>query len=156
MDFILWACRLMHLVSVVVWFGGLIFLNVVMLPVLQYEGQGRSKALVATLNRFRGFIWSSFWTALITGILLMLLSPRFLWFDYSTTWQKLLVVKQTAFLLTGFFSWQTAKVVDRLEESLNEPGDVFESWRLTYVKLIRRTIFLGILALLCSAGMAVA
>ena len=155
MDFVLWACRLMHVVSVVVWFGGLIFVNAVLLPVSQHEGQSRSNATLATLNRFNGFVWSSLWTALITGLLLMLLSPRFLWFDYSTVWQKLLAVKQAAFLLAGFFSWQTAKVVGRMGETQLEP-EVFESWRLTYVKLIRRTIFLGLLALLCAAGMMVA
>ena len=153
MDFVLWASRLMHVVSVVVWFGGLIFLNVVMLPVSHYEGQSRSNATVAILTRFNGFVWSSLWTALITGFLLMLLSPRFLWFDYSTMWQKLLAVKQIAFLLAGFFSWQTAKVAGRMKEAQNEP-DVYESWRLTYVKLLRRTIFVGLLALLGSAGMA--
>ncbi|MBI4429477.1 MAG: hypothetical protein HY562_10205 [Ignavibacteriales bacterium] len=154
MDFVLWASRLMHVVSVVVWFGGLIFLNVVMLPVSHHEGESRSKAAVGALHRFNGFVWSSLWTALITGLLLMLLSPRFLWFEYSTLWQKLLAAKQVAFLLAGFFSWQTAKVVGRMEETQNEP-DAYERWRLTYVRLIRRTIFCGIVGFLSAAGMEV-
>ncbi|MBI3005854.1 MAG: hypothetical protein HYY49_10640 [Ignavibacteriales bacterium] len=154
MEFVLWACRLMHVFSVVVWFGGLIFVNAVMLPVSQYEGRSRSEASVAILHRFNSFVWSSLWTALFTGLLLMLLSPRFLWFDYSTLWQKLLAVKQTAFLLAGFFSWQIAKVVSHMERTQNEP-DAYESWRLTYVKLIRRSLFCGILGFLCAAGMAV-
>jgi len=155
MDFVLWACRLMHIVSVVVWFGGLIFINVVMLPVAHHEGQSRSKTTVTALTRFNGFVWSSLWTALVTGLLITLLSPRFLWFDYSTLWQKLLAIKQLSFLLAAFFSWQMAKVTSRLEESQGN-ADAFEGWRLTYVKLVRRAIFCGIVAFLGAAGMAVA
>ena len=155
MEFVLWASHVMHVISVVVWFGGLIFVNVVMMPVLHHEGLSRSTAVVAILGRFSSFIWSSLWSVLITGALLMVLSPRFIWLDYSTVWLKLLGVKEIAFLLLCFISWQSSRVLRQLEQALNQPEQVFESWRLTAIKLIRRSIFLGIVCILCSAAMAV-
>jgi len=155
MDFVLWVSHVMHVVSVVVWFGGLIFANAVMIPVLHHEGLSRSKAVLAILLRWSGFVWSSFWTALTTGLLLMVLSPRFIWFDFSTAWLTLLGVKQAAFLFIWFLTWQTSRVLVQLEKALEGVDETFESWRLTYIKLIRRSIFLGIICILCAAGMAV-
>ncbi len=153
MDFVLWASRVMHVISVVVWIGGLIFLNAIVTPVVEHEQAQRSEVALGIQKRFLPFIWSSLWSLLLTGALLMVLSPRFLWFDYSTLWSKLLAVKQISFLLLGFFSWQTAKVFARMERSLNE--DEFNGWQLAFKKLMRRSIFFGIIALLTSAGMAV-
>lgn len=155
MDFVLWVCRVMHIVSVVVWMGGLIFLNAVLHPVSVYHGQTRIVTLLESQKRFLAFAWSSIWTVLITGFLLMLLSPRFLWFEYSTVWSQLLAVKQIAFILLMFFSWQSAKVLARMEEAVPGDEDVFEGWRLSLQKLLRRSIVWGIIALMCAGGMAV-
>ena len=155
MDFVLWACHAMHAVSTIVWFGGLIFINAVLLPVFDHDGQNRSRSLLASLKRFQGFIWSSFWTALVTGLLLMILSPRFVWFNFSTPWLVFLTVKEGSFALMAFFSWQISRVVISLESAAEDSSDLFEQWRLTYIRLLRRVIFLAIIALLCAAGMAV-
>lgn len=155
MDFVLWACHAMHAVSIIVWFGGLILINAVLLPVFNHDSQHRSRSLLASLKRFQGFIWSSFWTAFITGFLLMILSPRFLWFNLSTLWLVLLTVKEASFALMGFFTWQMSRVVSSLENTVEDSGDLFEQWRLTYIRLVRRVIFLAIVSLLCAAGMTV-
>ena len=155
MDFVLWACRLMHVVSVVVWFGGLIFINAVFTPIVEHQEATKLQVVLGTQKRFLPFIWSCFWSLLVTGVLLMLLSPKFLWFEYSTLWLKLLALKQVAFLLLAFFSWQTVQVFSKMERALADDSDEFEGWRLGLKKLVRRSIFWGIVALMCGAGMAV-
>lgn len=155
MDFVLWACHAMHAVSITVWFGGLILINAVLLPVFNHDDQNRSRSLLASLKRFQGFIWSSLWTAFITGFLLMLLNPRFLWLNFSTSWLVLLAVKEISFVLVVFFTWQMSRVVSFLENAVEDSSDLFEQWRLTYIRLVRRSIFLGIASMLCAAGMAV-
>lgn len=155
MDFVLWVCRVMHVVSVVVWLGGVIFLNAILHPISAYHQQTKLVTVLEAQKRFLPFIWSSLWTVFITGVLLMLLSPRFLWFEYSTTWSQLLAVKQVAFLLLMFFSWQSAKVVAKMGEAVSGEGDLFEGWRLGLQKLLRRSIAWGIIALMCAGGMAV-
>lgn len=155
MDFVLWVCRVMHVVSVVLWLGGLIFLNAVLNPVVEQQKAAESNLVLALQKRFLPFIWFSVWTMFVTGILLTLLSPRFLWLDYSTTWSKLLAVKQVSFLLMVFFSWQTAKVFANMERSAGGETQQFEGWRLAFSKLVKRTIFFGLLTLLCAGGMSV-
>ena len=155
MDFVLWVCRVMHVVSVVVWLGGLIFLNAILHPISAYHQQTKLVTVLEAQKRFLPFVWSSLWTVFVTGVLLMLLSPRFLWFEYSTTWSQLLAVKQVAFLLLMFFSWQSAKVVAKMGEAVSGEGDLFEGWRLGLQKLLRRSIAWGIVALMCAGGMAV-
>ncbi|HWP82273.1 MAG TPA: hypothetical protein VNN76_06430 [Bacteroidota bacterium] len=152
MDFVLWVCRVMHVVSVVVWIGGLIFLNAVMGPVVEYERAGGSTVVRAAQNRYQGFVWMSLWTLLTTGFLLMLLSPRFLWFDFSTPWSKLLLAKQVLFLALAFFAWQIKQV---LQKMVSATGEEFEGWSLAYGKLVKRSVATGILAILCAGGMMV-
>jgi uncharacterized membrane protein len=145
----------MHLVSVVVWLGGLIFMNAMMSPVVEYHRAERSLVILDIQRRFLPFIWSSLWSLAVTGIILMLLSPRFLWFEYSTAWSQLLAAKQLVFLLWIFASWQTVKVFGRLRESEEGDSDVFEGWHLAFTKLLRRGIVLGLLGVAFASAMLV-
>jgi uncharacterized membrane protein len=155
MDFVLWVCRVMHVISAVVWVGGLIFLNAVIGPVIEHEQQTRSTAFMAVQKRFFGFVWMSLWTMVATGILLMLVNPQFQWFDYTTPWRKLLAVKELSFLLMVFFSWQAKKVFEQMELSLQRTNDAFDGWRRGYVRLVRRTIVVALIAVLSAAAMVV-
>jgi len=155
MDFVLWVCRVMHVISSVVWIGGLVFVNAVLNPVLEHEKGTRGQFSMAVHKRFFGFVWMSLWTLLVTGVLLMLLSPQFQWFDYSTPWRKLLAIKEISFLLMAFFSWQSKKVFEQMELSLQRNDDTFDGWRMGYLKLARRTIVVGIVAFLSAAAMFV-
>lgn len=155
MDFVLWVCRVMHIISSVVWVGGLIFINAVMNPVLEHDKGTRSATSMAVHKRFFGFVWMSLWVLIVTGALLMVSSPQFRWFDYSTPWRKLLAIKELSFLLMGFFSWQAKKVFEQMELSLQRGDDSFEGWRTGYLKLARRSIVVGIVAFLSAAAMIV-
>ncbi len=155
MDFVLWVCRVMHVIAAVVWVGGLIFLNAVAGPVLEHDRQTRNASFMAVQKRFFGFVWMSLWTMVATGVLLMLVSPQFRWYDYSTPWQKLLVVKVLAFFVMAFFSWQMKKVFEQMELSLEKENDAFDGWRLNYVRLVRRTIIVAFIAFLSAAAMVV-
>jgi len=155
MDFVVWACRVMHVTSAVVWIGGLIFLNAVLNPVLQHQGLFTSQVSVAISKRFLPFLWSSLWSLVVTGFLLMLLSPRFLWFDFSTGWSQLLAAKQLLFLLLAGVSWQAGKVVEKLETAVSEKSEDADGWGLALQKLVRRSIVFGLLSILCAAGMVV-
>lgn len=155
MDFVLWVCRVMHVISSAVWIGGLVFINVVLNPVLEHEKETRSVSSMAVHKRFFGFVWMSVWIVLVTGALLMLSSPQFRWFDYSTPWRKLLAVKELSFLLMVFFSWQAKKVFEQMERSLQRGDDSFDGWRTGYLRLARRTILVGIVAFLSAAAMYV-
>lgn len=153
MDFVLWACRVVHVLSAVVWVGGLVYFNAVLSPIAEYQGQTRSIFVLAVQKRFFGFVWSTMWPMLLTGILLMLLNPNFRWFDYSTTWAKLLALKQFSFLCMAFFSWQSTRIFSMMERSSAKDEQDFDGWRLGFMKLAKRTIFCGIVSLLCAAGM---
>lgn len=151
MDFVLWVCHVMHVVSAVVWVGGLIFFNAVMRPIVEHEQSAQSHLTLEVLKRFQSFIWLSVWPLLITGVLMMLLSSRFLWFDFSTWWSRLLLIKQLSFLSLLFFAWQMGRVIQRLPE---EPQE-FSGWWLAYTKLVKRSIVVALVAILSAGGMMV-
>jgi uncharacterized membrane protein len=144
----------MHVVSAVVWIGGLIFMNVVLHPVLHHRHESLSPTALAIRQRFFPFLWSGLWTLFGTGIFLTLLSPRFLWFDISTLWSQLLTAKVILFLLLWFVSWQAARVVRKIETTI-DTLETAQAWLRTLEVLIRRSLVLGIVALLCAAGMTV-
>jgi uncharacterized membrane protein len=155
MDFLLWVCRVMHVISAIVWIGGLIFVNAVMNPVVEQEKGTRGTLPMGIYRRFFGFIWMSLWTLLVTGVLLMLTDPQFRWFDYSTPWTKLLAIKELSFLLMAFFAWQSKKVFQQMERAVERQDDTYEGWHLGYLKLARRMIGVGFIAILSAAAMIV-
>ena len=151
MNFIRWACLVVHVVSTVVWFGGLIYLNSVFIPVAEHERETRAPLSIAAHRRFLPLVWSSLWSMIFTGILLMLLSPRFHWGDYATLWPRLLAVKQLSFLAVGLFSWQMKRVLEKLEMGNEHFGGWWESYRI----LLRRTIACALLAIAAATAMSV-
>jgi uncharacterized membrane protein len=148
LEFVIWASRVMHVVGSMVWIGGLVFQNVVSNPVLQYEGEERSASTLKVGTRFVGFVWICAWTMAVTGVILMLLDPRFLWFEYGTRWSVFLGLKQLIFVLLVFYAFGTARLLARLDGADGQTG-VLIMHRLRQFRGI--SILLG----LCAAVLAV-
>ena len=145
----------MHIFSVVVWLGGLMFQGAVVAPVMQFEGTEAKPAMRRINKRFIGFIWMNVWTLLATGILLMLFSPRFVWFHYDDRWSLFLLIKQIIFLLMVFYAFGYARMIDYLDNPASNGG--YDSKSLIYIHRVTQyrliSIFLGITALLFAAAM---
>ncbi len=155
MEFVLWACRSMHLFSVVVWLGGLMFQNAVAAPVLQAEGEAARPALRKINRRFIGFIWMSAWTMGVTGVILLLASPRFLWFQFHDRWSLVVGLKQIVFLFMLAYSFGYARMVRYLDAPASNGGYDAKSdlYRRRVEQYRKITLALGILGLLLAAAM---
>ncbi len=150
MTFVLWVCRSMHIFGVTVWLGGLMFQSAVALPVTQFEGAEAQMAMRKISRRFVDFIWMSVWTICITGVLMMLLSPRFVWFQYPDQWSVLLGVKQVIFVLMMLYAFGHARMLRLMETGSGEAGELFRHRANQFRKI---SIALGILAVLLGAAM---
>jgi uncharacterized membrane protein len=151
MDFVLWVSRVMHVISAAVWVGGLIFFNAILRPIAEHEQLTQTHLILEVLKRFQAFIWSSLWPLLVTGLLLMLGSRKFVWFDLSTWWLRCLLLKKLCFVLLMFFAWQMGKVVQQLPQEQKD----FAGWWISYTTLVRRSIIVALIALLSAGGMMV-
>lgn len=155
MDFLLWAARSLHVFSVIVWFGGLLYQAVVAHPVAEAEKKGLDPFTLHLLGRFQPFVWMSVWTIAVTGVALMLFDTRFLFFVYENRWSVLLGLKQVVFLLMVIFSFGYARMLGRLREevavgNITELAARLHSQMLVFGKL---NTALAIIALLLAAGM---
>jgi uncharacterized membrane protein len=148
MDFVIWASRVMHVLASVVWIGGLVFQNVVSMPVLRYEGEEGSPSTVKVGGRFVGFTWMCAWTIAVTGCILMLLDPRFLWFRYGTPWAVILGFKQLLFILLVVYAFGIARLLVRLDGADEKTG-------LLIMHRLRQFRSISILAGLCAVVLAV-
>lgn len=155
MDFLLWVCRSMHLFGVVVWVGGMMFQHTVAAPIAQSENAGTQVVMRKMNKQFTGFVWMSVWTILVTGILMMLFDPRFIWFQYSDRWSLLLGVKQVIFLLMVFYAFGYSRMLKYLESPSSNGGydEKVELCRHRLNQFRTISIFWGIAGLLVSAGM---
>ncbi|HLX12718.1 MAG TPA: hypothetical protein VKS81_07890 [Bacteroidota bacterium] len=146
----------MHIFGVVIWMGGLMFQGAVAGPIVQFEGP-EARTIMRKINtRFVGFVWMSVWTILVTGVLMMLLSPHFIWFSYPDRWSVYLGLKQIIFVLMVFYSFGYARMLKYITSPASNGGydtktDLYLQ-RLTQFRTIN--IFLGIVAILLAAGMA--
>lgn len=159
MDFLLWATGSVHLFCVVVWLGGLAYQAVVTLPVARATNSELAGSHRHLIRRFLPFVWMCVWSILITGVVLMLFNPRFVFFQYNDPWSVLLGMKQAVFLLMCFFSFGYARMFSRTDELLSRKSGGEEALRSAqpyYHSMLRYgkiNLGLGIVALLVASGM---
>lgn len=145
----------MHVFSVIVWFGGLMYQAVVLHPVASVEQKMIDTTTLHFIRRFLPFVWMSVWTLCITGIALMLFSPRFVLFQFDDGWSVLLAAKQILFLIMMFFSIGYARMFQRVHE-LVQKGER-DAQVMTYfdqmIRFGKVNVALAICALLLAVGM---
>lgn len=144
----------MHIFGVVVWLGGLMFQSAVALPVTQFEGPEAQESMRKVSRRFVDFVWMSVWTVCVTGLLMMLLSPRFLWFQYADSWSVLLGLKQAIFILMLFYAFGHARMLRSAERPDGTPDAGSELRRHRINQFRKISIALGIAAVLLGAAMS--
>lgn len=137
----------MHIFGVVIWLGGLMFQAAVSEPIVQFEGSEAKEATLKVNRRFIDFVWMSVWTVAVTGVLMMLLDPRFVWFRWDDRWSVLLAAKQMVFLLMLFYGFGHARMLRTGSEA---PSDLLRH-RVRQFRTL--SIALGIVGLLLGAAM---
>lgn len=146
---------MLHIFGVVIWLGGLMFQNAVAHPATHPEGPEAHTLMRKMSKRFLGFIWMSAWTVGVTGILMMLFDPRFVWFRYDNQWSILLGLKQIIFILLVFYAFGYARMLHYILKPSSNGG--FDERTEIYAQKIHQfrtiSIALGILGLVVSAGM---
>lgn len=157
MDFLLWICRSLHVIGIVIWLGGLMFQSAVLQPITDSE-TGPDSGIVRHVNRrFVGFVWMSVWSILISGVLMMLLSPHFIWFQFKDTWSMLLGLKELIFILMVFYAMGYARMLKYLDSPSSNGGfnEKAELYRHRLDQFRKMNILLGIIALFIGAAMSV-
>ncbi len=100
--YVYWASLYMHLFSAVGWLGGILFLTGVARPIFEFYGPEQYALQQQLKERFLGFSWMLGITTAVTGIILVMWSTRFLFFNFSSLWLILVHIKILGFLiLTG-------------------------------------------------------
>jgi len=155
MEFVIWACRVIHILSAAVLLGGMVYYNAVLTPVVEYERASGFSWMRAVDERFQGYIWSTIWPLLLTGILLLVMQPNLKTAHLTDPWTLLIAVKAVSFLLLAFFGWQMGIVVRHLQATLGSDTEAFEDWKRAYTKLMKRSILCAITAVLATGGLGV-
>jgi uncharacterized membrane protein len=147
----------MHIFGITVWLGGLMFQGAVITPVIQHETQQTQSVFRILSKRFTGFIWMSVWTIFITGLLMMLLNPKFVWFQYHDRWSMLLLWKQIIFVVMIFYAFGYARMLQYLDLPSSNGGydEKVGLYRQRLHQFRTISIILGILALFLSAAMRI-
>ena len=150
----------MHVFSAVVWLGGLLYMGGILYPVFRHEGMTTSHQYVRIERRFIGFVWMCVWTSAITGVLLMLFSPRFVFGQYRVEWDYLLLLKQCMYVLMVGVAISGTSIVKRMESTLaSAPAeDVQNRLIIQHQKMLRRrrmNLVLGLITLLVATKMVV-
>ena len=86
---------------------------------------------------------------------MMLLSPKFVWFQFPDRWSMLLGLKQLIFLLMLFYAFGHARMLRHVESPSPDGGidDTARLYRHRAEQFRRISIALGITAVLLGAAM---
>ncbi len=160
MEFMIWATRSMHVFSAVVWLGGLLYMGGILYPVFRYEELTTSLQYVRIERRFTGFVWMCVWTTAITGVLLVLFSPRFVIGRYRSEWDYLLLGKECLYVLMVGVAVSGTRIVKKMESIVAAaPVDgARDDLMIQHQKMLRRrrtNLAFGIITLLVSTRMVV-
>lgn len=158
--YIYWAALYMHLFGAVAWLGGILFLTGVSRPIVEYYGSDAVELLQRIKVRFLGFTWMLLWTVFVTGIIILLWSTRFIFFDFSTLWRVLAHVKILLFIVLAGLSLMLRTSYKELESSRSEkegsedisPRDII-LWRIRMIE--QAEVWMAILILLVVSLMQV-
>jgi len=139
--YIYWAALYMHLFGAVAWLGGILFLTGVSRPIVEYFGDEAIELLQKIKVRFLGFTWMLLWTVLVTGIIILLWSTKFIFFDFSSLWLVLAHVKILLFLILAGLSLMLRSTYKELENARSEkegqedisPRDII-LWRIRMIE----------------------
>lgn len=158
MDFMMWATRSIHVFSAVIWVGGLLYMGGVLYPVYRHEKMTVSAQYVRIEMRFLGFVWMCVWTTAITGIFLMIFSPRYVFGQYRVGWDYLLLFKQLVFLIMVAVAMSGTKIVKRMETVVQsaQPDELEKRLLALHQKMLKRrrlNLVLGIVMILISTSL---
>lgn len=99
----------------------------------------------------------SVWTMVITGVIMMLLSPHFLWFQFKDAWSAIVGVKVMVFILMVFYAIGYARMLKYLDSPSSNGGynEKAELYRHRLDQFRRMSIGLGIVAVFLGAALSV-
>ena len=118
--YIYWAALYTHLFGAVAWLGGILFLTGVTRPIFEYYGADAYELQQRIKVRFLGFTWMMLWTVVVTGVIVLLWSTRFIFFDFSTLWLILAHVKILLFLILAGLSLMLRSSYKEIENARSE------------------------------------
>jgi uncharacterized membrane protein len=118
--YIYWAALYMHLFGAVAWLGGILFLTGVTRPIFEYFGADAYDISQRIKVRFLGFTWMLLWTVFVTGIIVLLWSTKFIFFDFSSLWLVLAHFKILLFLILAGLSFMLRTSYKEIAEARSE------------------------------------
>jgi uncharacterized membrane protein len=118
--YIYWAALYTHLFGSVAWLGGILFLTGVTRPIFEYYGADVYELQQRIKVRFLGFTWMMLWTVFVTGIIVLLWSTRFIFFDFSTLWLVLAHVKILLFFILAGLSLMLRSSYKEIDNARSE------------------------------------
>ena len=141
--YVYWAALYMHLFSAVAWLGGILFLTGVSRPIFEFYKSEQFKLQQELKERFLGFSWMLAITTGVTGVVVILWSTRFLFFNFSSLWLVLAHLKILGFLLligatfilrTSYRELRSARAEKMGDEDLS-PREII-LWRVRIIEQI--------------------
>ncbi len=145
----------LHLLAVIAWIGGMLFLSVVLIPVLRCEPFASQKAVLfrAIAGRFRAVVWGAIAVLLFTGPLL--LHQRGIPIADPSRWPKILATKlglvTTLLLLTLIHDLILGPRVLQIAQIPTESRTRFEHSLVLWSPWVARFSFILALAVLFAA-----
>lgn len=149
--FILW----LHILSVIVWLGGIVYVSWVLLPVLRNHlssPQKFAEILEKTTRRFKTISWEAIGLIILTGIFNLVNVGMMRDFNFSSNYIKLLVIKLVlvVVILSGQGMYHSA--LAKLKFAAKNVSEESQFISGDYSKMSRKTTIISLVII----GLAVA
>ncbi len=143
MKFLILISRSIHIISVCVWLGGLLYQRIV-IPSAINKGWEHNNSIIRVFNR--SFVTVSHFALgllLISGVILMLSGSHYSLFSTQSNWATLLFFKQIIFILIAFLLFGYSRMLRYMGTPSSNGG--FDERVLTYKQRINQYQMIGII-----------
>ena len=141
--FILW----LHLTAVIVWFGGMVLVTLLLLPMLQCSTSSPrdySRIIERTVKRFQTISWEAVGIILLTGVFNLINVVLGRGFNFSATYLHIVAIKLSLLVVViAIQSFQSYSILPKLV-SAQSSDDKLPTKSDSFDRLRKKTIWLSI------------
>jgi len=157
LDFLSWICRSLHLLGGIIWLGGLIFQQLVLIPVSKIEHNLSISVIRKMSAQYQKIQWLGIIIVVTSGVYMITRHTNYIWFQFYDRWSVFVGFKQLIFILMFFYAYGSFKMSKYIESPSSNGGydKKTEVFRNRINQFRTTSIILGIMALFLGTAMAI-
>ena len=150
MHFLILSSIIMFVFSGIAWFGGLLFVSGVLMPIAKHDETYKHNLFYQSARRFYGISVMCFWTMAITGGIILATNQKYIFLKFNSDWDYLLAIAELIFIAAAILTFIIGNEFKAIEANFD---GVFDFHMKNIFNFTKANIYLGTIFLIILLSM---